>query len=41
MARKKQTKKTGDALRQEAIKEAEANIARIEASERSAKALTR
>lgn len=38
MAKKKQTKKTGDALRQEAIKEAEANIAKIEASERGAKA---
>jgi len=37
MARKKLMKKTGEALRQEAIKEAEANIAKIEAAERGPK----
>jgi len=37
MAKKKQAKKTGEALRQEAIKEGESNIAKIEAAEQSAK----
>lgn len=34
MAKKKTTKKTGEALRQEALKEAEGNVARLEAEER-------
>lgn len=40
MAKKKQAKKTGEALRQEAIKEGESNIAKLEAAERGSKAKT-